>query len=260
MTTPLDAIKLKINGVCMNKCKFCQFHNSLDRLSVFDLKKFFNKIDSRNYNRFRRIIINGGEPTLHPDFIKINDLLRSLFRNKKRLEIGTNLRLFEVNNIHTRKILESIYSTYQRIQVGCDDEHKNIDIVEKLIPEFCRRNIKMAINSIDGYYSKETKLRLLKISKAFGIKLFFSPLAHMWQKKPFIGHESLCKKRREDFLVDCNGNAYFCYQQELEKPIFNIHKTSKSDFNYFLFDYIPEKKYKFCDYCEKFQKDSNEQL
>jgi organic radical activating enzyme len=230
------------------------FNRRSEKLSVKNLIDFFGKIDKKNYGKFKRIVINGGEPTIHPQFIDINKFLLKKFPEKRK-EIGTNLRLFETMNVHTKERLESIYSTYQRIQIGCDDEHKNIDIVEKLVPEFVKRGIRVAINSVNGFYSKKTKLRLERLKKKYGVKLMFSPLAHDSEGKSFFKKRGLCIDRRRDFLLDCDGKAYFCYQQEFEKPVFELKKVSWKKLNYFLFEYVPQEKYKFCDYCERFVTD-----
>jgi len=257
MVTKLEKIKFKINNTCMNECSFCQFNNNPEKLYVKDLNDFFNKISKNNFIKFRRIIINGGEPTIHPEFLDISKYLKDRFEGNKIIQLGSNLKLFEISNKNTQKRLEAIFETYQKVSIGCDDEHQNIDIVEKLIPEFYRRRIKININSINGYYSNKTMHRLLNLKKKYGVNLMFSPLAHYWEDKPFLGNPGLCRDRRRDFLVNCNGDAFFCYQQELMKPVFNIHCIDQKVLNYYLFEYIPSKKYNFCMNCEKFIKDEH---
>jgi GTP 3',8-cyclase len=255
MKVKLEKIKIKINGVCMNKCSFCQFNSNSDRLSTNDISQFWDKIHYVNYSRFDRIVINGGEPTIHPEFNEITNLLYNKFKEKKILQLGTNLKLFERNNQKTKNKLDNIFNSYQKVSIGCDDEHNNIQIVEKLVPEFFRNGIKVNINSVIGYSSKSTKNRLLKLKDQYGVNLMFSPLAHYYLKKTNLMNNGLCRDRRRDFLIDCNGNAFYCYQQELENPLFNIHEVNSSLLNYYLFEFVPNYQYKFCKYCERFIKE-----
>ena len=84
-----STIKIKINNNCINKCSFCVFHQSNDRLSLNNIKRFLGLIDNLKYYR---IVINGGEPTIHPDYLQIIEFLKYYKEKKKvRLELGTNM-------------------------------------------------------------------------------------------------------------------------------------------------------------------------
>jgi len=51
-------IKLKINGRCVNRCRFCQFHDDrVHQLQTSDLGRLFDLIERP---RFYRIVISGG--------------------------------------------------------------------------------------------------------------------------------------------------------------------------------------------------------
>ncbi len=246
---PVKVIKFKINGICLNNCSFCIFHENKSRLSGGDVERIFNPIQGSNISL---IVINGGEPTLHPEFEKISDFLRSKFKGKIKLQIGTNLRLFERMNPHKKRIYESMVSTYDRISIGCDGEHKNIDIVEKIIPDLRRKNLEVSITTVEGYSEDSLLSRLKLLSERYSARLRVSPVNHFPKGDHENSRMKLCTLRRDTALIDCDGGVYFCSYQELEKPIFNIHAVPDSELNDRLFKYIPPEAYKYCVNCNRY--------
>jgi len=54
-----------------------------------------------------------------------------------------------------------------------------------------------------------------------------------------------------DLLVNCDGDAFFCYQQEMERPLFNLFKVDRSQLNLCLEQYEPGI-YRFCRCCPRY--------
>ena len=65
-----DRIHLTITLRCNNNCSFCLqgYHSDQEHKSLDILK---SEIDAANSKSINKVVISGGEPTLHPDFIKI---------------------------------------------------------------------------------------------------------------------------------------------------------------------------------------------
>ena len=243
-------IKIKINNQCINQCSYCLFNGSNDKLRLSDIDYFLNIIQGVDYYR---IIINGGEPLIHPDYLAIIDNLAS-YRNQVRLELGTNLIPFTYHKYIRQEYLEKTINTFSRFQIGCDDEHKNIDIVERFVPILVRNNREVAINSINGFYSEKTRSRLEKLKNEFGITLYYSELAHEYKAREKRNTElSLCRFRHCELLLNSNGDGFFCYQQEFESPLFNIFKDKSSKILRAITTDEIGYPFKFCTYCAKYK-------
>ncbi len=249
----ITTVKIKINGICIRNCVFCTFNNDTSRLDVKNIDFF---LDLLNEWDFKRIIINGGEPSLHPNYCEITDFLRAHYKGRKRLELGTNLVTFGDGKARWRQLWQDTLETYDRIQVGCDDEHDNIEYLEQLTPEILNAGIRLAINVIDPYCGVSTRNRILSIAELTGVSVEFSRLMHDYQELPRIRESTEpCSHRVRDLLLNCNGDVFFCYQQEHEHPLFNLYTTSPEEAKLLLFEHDP-KHYIFCDFCERHSADS----
>ena len=82
-----DIYDIEINYNCNNNCISCPKYKPDKALSFRELKRFFD----RNVRPGSRVILTGGEPALHPDFLKIIDYLTGL---KAEITILTNGRKF----------------------------------------------------------------------------------------------------------------------------------------------------------------------
>ncbi|HPQ72070.1 MAG TPA: hypothetical protein PKW95_23315 [bacterium] len=246
---PLEVVKLKINGVCLNSCCFCHFHNDRQILSHYDVVRFFQALKREDY---RLIVINGGEPTLHPEFLKISDFLRDHFKGRKKLQLGTNLRIFEKMNRKRHLLLQTMLVTYDRISVGCDLEHRNIDILEYLAPVILANGLELSITTISGYYDSSLLSRLEQMARMQKVTLRISPINHIGQGEPIRTVKTLCALRRNALLINCDGKAYFCFEQEFAEPAFQLSEIEHLDLEGLVYNNIPMRPYNFCSYCLRY--------
>jgi hypothetical protein len=243
-------LKLKINGKCVNKCRFCLFHDDPQRLEVKDIDHFFSMIN--NY-AFNTIVINGGEPTIHPRFLEICEYLKTRFKNRCRLALGTNLIPWHFKKGKYAQLQDTIFETFDGIRVGCDDEHRNIEHLEYFAPIIVGAGLSLAVNVIREFCCEKTKKRILAVKKKHGINVTFSEIDHFYGSKPVINKSSKpCKKSARDLLINCNGDAFFCFHQEVEQPLFNLFTTSSEEVAFYLNEFEPEP-YKFCSCCSHYR-------
>lgn len=238
--------KIKINGRCVNKCVFCPFHNDPRLLEVQDIAHFFDLVCE---HRFLALVINGGEPTIHPRFSEICDYLKERFKNEMLLVLGTNLIPLGSRSPRYRRAYDQILGTYDRMEIGCDDEHKNIQFVERFVPEIIEAGLKVTINVMAAYCSEETTKRIRAVKDRFGVKVIFSTVHHSCESSNTINKSSLpCTKQFRDLLVNCNGDTFFCYHQEMESPLFNLFSVTEEEFSHYLHRHrLPP--YRFCACC-----------
>lgn len=66
-------VVLELTTSCNLKCKHCFYQNSNEFISNCFIKKdeAFRLIDSFKKNNINKLVLTGGEPTIHPDFIEI---------------------------------------------------------------------------------------------------------------------------------------------------------------------------------------------
>jgi len=243
------SLKLKINGRCINKCKFCLFHNDSHLLEVKDIEHFFSMTSN---HVFTSITINGGEPTIHPRFLDICAYLKKQFKNRCFLTLGTNLIPWRWEKGRYAGMPDFILKTFDRIEVGCDDEHRNIEVLEYFTPIITGAGLMLTVKVLREYCNDKTKKRILAIKKKYRIKVSFSELDHFYKSRSIIEKISTpCKNSARDLLINCNGDAFFCYHQEMEKPLFNLFKTSSEEIAIYLNEFEP-KPYHFCSCCSHY--------
>ena len=253
-TTRVATLKFKINGRCFNKCRFCPFHNDPRLLEVRDIAHFF---DMAGRKPFRHIVVNGGEPTIHPRFSDICVYLKEQCKDRMLMSLGTNLIPLSWSRGRYTNLKETVFDTFNRIEVGCDDEHRNIDHLERFAPEIVDAGIKLSVNVMPEYCSEATKGRILALKDLYGLSVSFTELHHFYESRPIINDTSIpCQKRTQNLLIDCNGDAFFCYNQEMEKPIFNLFTVTREEMEYFIEKHDP-KRYRFCDCCPRYKPDNS---
>lgn len=244
--------KIKINGYCPNRCCFCPYHDDPRRLNVKDLVRFFDMIEKP---KFRRIDINGGEPTVYPEFMEICDFLRERFKGKVALHLGTNLIPLSHRGKKAKlaNMFDKVMDTFDMISVGCDDEHENIDHLEELAPEIVKAGKRLCVNVLDEYCSEEIRARIIAVKKKTGMGLTFSGEDHFVHEGPPKNDASIpCRSIVHELVVDCNGDAFFCFHQEHEIPLFNLLTVNKEELNYYLDEHMPEP-YRFCSHCAHYK-------
>ncbi|NOY92267.1 MAG: radical SAM protein [Deltaproteobacteria bacterium] len=108
---PDGKVYLRITDACQERCKFCFFYQSdeVDNLlRHHDLRKAIEDLD---VSTLQQVILTGGEPTLHPDFVEYIGVLHG--KGFKQIILQTNgIRLAEDG------VLESLLPYKDRLGIG----------------------------------------------------------------------------------------------------------------------------------------------
>jgi hypothetical protein len=256
---PLQTIKVKINGRCMNACRFCTFHGRPERLEWENVERVLRAAPE---GWTGQVLVNGGEPTLHPRFVVIAKALDAL-RPGCRVGVGSNLRLFEHmaagRSVSSRVTAcwEALLNCFDLAQIGCDDEHRNLEVVEKLVPELRDRGVDVYLNCLVEAASTETCTRLKALDARTGSRTRFSHITPRGSVRAAravaLSSTPLCAKRRRELLVDCDGMLHFCFNQELERPIGNLHALNDEALRRVVRGHVPTRPYAACATCTRFQ-------
>ncbi len=190
-----------------------------------------------------------GEPLVNKDFCEIVKYSKEIFPDKIFV-LGTNAVLLRNNN----HLIEFIKENFNEICIGCDLEHKNIEILREVIPKLCEnRNITVVINSILEYSTKELLEELKNMKKNYNnIILVTNHVYHTCKDNPINKlNTKLCKQSNRKFLlVQENGDIYRCFNccvpEDKEANIFN-------DNFYEIINKERTKHYKFCAWCSNYE-------
>jgi len=255
---PVQTIKVKINGRCMNACRFCTFHGRPERLEWAHVARVLHAAPE---GWTGQVLVNGGEPTLHPSFVAIAQALHAL-RPGCRVGVGSNLRLFErmaEGFVVSPRVLarwKVMLACFDLVQIGCDDEHRNLDVVVRLVPELRARGVDVYLNCLLEAASEGTLARLRALAERTGCHVRFShitPRGTQRRSESEPASDVLCAKRCRELLVDCDGALHFCFNQELERPVGNLHALDDEALRRLVRGYVPAQPFGACGSCERFQ-------
>jgi len=255
---PLRTIKVKINGRCMNACRFCTFHGRKERLEWEHVERVLRAApgDWRG-----QLLINGGEPTLHPRFVSIARRLGAL-RPRLRVGLGTNLRLFErmaSGRQVSDRVIErwtALCSCFDLVQIGCDDEHRNLRVVRRLVPRLREQGVEVYLNCLLEAASEQIRSSLRTLDRQTGSITRFghvTPRGEARPSGPVSSAPGLCVKRRRELLVDCDGALFFCFNQELARPVGMLQALGRGELRALVRYHVPAQPYAACASCDRFE-------
>ncbi len=175
---------------CNLKCSYCinNFEQDIIKRKNISGKDWVKALDRVVSREDLPVTLQGGEPSLHPDFIYIiNNLKRKL-----NIDILTNLQ-FDVDKFIREVDPDRIKrkAPYASIRVSFHPENMNLDeVIEKV-------------------------LKMIKANFSIGVWA----VVHPDYEKTIHDAQSKCKKlgidfRTKEFLGECNGNLCGAYKYE----------------------------------------------
>lgn len=129
-----ELVDIKITDYCPYGCKFC-YQSSTNQGIHGDLNHIENLLVAFKEMDVFEIAMGGGEPTMHPHFVDIVNISRSL-------GIGTNLTTFGTDWIHDEKKLKAVAGSVNSLGISVHSL-KHLDKIDK---------IRQALLSIRAYY------------------------------------------------------------------------------------------------------------
>lgn len=87
---------LRLTRACNNNCVFCLDKNNKDG-KIIPLSEIFASLEQAKKDRFARIILSGGEATIHPEIVKI--VARAKKLGFKRVQVITNGRMLAYGSL-----------------------------------------------------------------------------------------------------------------------------------------------------------------
>lgn len=260
----LNNIYLHITGICNLNCSHCYaYAESENQTAYLSAKKIIELIENAKEQKFRKIVITGGEPLLHHEIETIiNDILVLKKEYKlPMLDLRTNL-IIKISN----DLLHKITLAFDRIIVSIDGSEymhnklrgqgsyqKTIDNLRRFDKSVIEQKILFATvldscNSTDEI--KAQKEAIHKLTKEFPVSdTRFLPVLP-------IGRASKVQKQRlevdnltvkgwmdrnyyfrtscgigQNLMVDSNGSTYACHvmKHKTNESLGNVNATGIND-------------------------------
>jgi MoaA/NifB/PqqE/SkfB family radical SAM enzyme len=237
---------LELTTCCNLKCKHCFYQNSKD----FNLNNFLKKedafilIDKFKNNKINKLVLTGGEPTIHPEFIEIAKYAKNkikkvtictngVIKNKKLIKEIINLNLdnytvsidSHINSFHDKfrgrkgalkevlSFTDLLLKNKKNISIHITLHKNNFNHIEDTI-NFCQKfKCEIVVSSI--YYEK---LNLNdKIINEYQAKIQEFKNKYINDKKIIlVGFCKYCKNKnctdqKNVFTINSCGQLVSCY-------------------------------------------------
>jgi MoaA/NifB/PqqE/SkfB family radical SAM enzyme len=183
---------VRLTYLCNNNCVFClDKQNQKGKLVPF--KEIEKELKGGRKSGINKLILSGGEPTVHPDFLKIVKFAKDI--GYKEIQTITNGRLFAYKNFldqavangltettfsihgHTKELYEKqsgIKNSFEQALTGLTNSLNNKNLIV---------NIDIVINKINYRYLD----KILRFFTNLGVKEFdllqIIPFGAAWQNK-----------------------------------------------------------------------------
>lgn len=183
---------IRLSRVCNNKCVFCLDAEAQDGSSIpFPLIK--QKLQEGAASGVRRVVLSGGEPTLHEDFLTIVEAARAA--GYSHIQVITNGRMFSYGGFLADAVKRGVDEITFTMQGHCKELHE----AQTQIPGSFSQSIKGLLNavkipgliiSIDiviNQYNYKYLFEIINFFISCGIKEFdllqVVPFGRAWQNK-----------------------------------------------------------------------------
>lgn len=120
-TTSFSHAQIEITGCCNMRCKHCRAIDELPVAISMEKMKLFLDFATQNSNSNFNLVISGGEPFIHPQFLDIMKLIRSY--NINEIVVTTNGSLLNLKNL---SYLDKLEFNNLTIQLSIDSIHQEV--------------------------------------------------------------------------------------------------------------------------------------
>ena len=234
-------IKIKLTNLCLFNCEYCCFHYKDSFIKLNTIYSLIQEIKILNFHNIV-FVVYGGEPTLHPDFYNIIDILkkygqitiltnmgrRIYFQRLQKCSFMFTLHTKYLSNHYVVENLKQIKSLPKnKYDLVILMSKKNYKEVKKLYSVF-----KMMYNTSIGYVFQdidEIPNDFLNIFNDNVVKVSqhnISKLLSYWQmiKNDYINfHGCICNSGQKLFVMNSNGMIYRCESEFInQNPLCHI--------------------------------------
>ncbi len=250
-------ITWEVTSNCTQDCRYCDLHKNEKTFYPEKIIKFINKLSEH-----KNVILTlfGGEPTSHPDFIKIlqklnNNITLGIFTNlskdiyflEKILEIKSNIK-FETsyhpsftNYLEYKKKIKFLIERGVSVSIAFMYDTSINDLKQKYgeLCSICKETSPNIIDYFDQIVSKEEKDWILEELKNKSKNIFLkyqesgvvydalTTPSFLWMNNINNYKYYLCECGKKCFYISSNGDVYPCldYKKNNFDKFFNVNEN-----------------------------------
>lgn len=171
-TERFTSIAFEITNICNKYCKYCirmygknerAKHEKIKHMKIKDYKHVISCMNKKDREKFRSIIISGGEPILHPKFIELIKLMRIDFP-KAKIGVQSNgktLRKLPQKNLRILPNIKNIIFNVSHYPEWNDDIRKLYDNHYKPPNIWVKLVNKLTINKLFSYINLDYRFPII---------------------------------------------------------------------------------------------------
>ena len=189
---------LRLTNACNNNCIFC-LDNELQNGTCRSLNEIRKELNSGIRGGARKLILSGGEPTMHPEFLEIVSLAKATGYNET--QVVTNGRMFCYRDFlenavkngiteitfsihgHTKSLYERqsrVKGSYSQVLTGLSNALR----IKRLIV-----NIDVVINRINYKYLEDILRHFIKLGVGEFDLLQAVPFGNAWENRSKVFYD-----------------------------------------------------------------------
>jgi GTP 3',8-cyclase len=202
----LTTAKIKITTKCNRDCDFCIFASRNQGVNM--PRATFHAILERLATvPYRQLHINGGEPTVHKDFVAFSRDARAAATGRVMV-LGTNA----ITIARNQRLLDAVLACYDQVLIGSDDEHHNYEHVARVVPILRAHGKTVVVNSVLEGISSDRLRWLAELCQAHGAIHVTNHVHHIDVGQPANTLRGLCVRNRDQHLmIQEDGSCYRCF-------------------------------------------------
>jgi MoaA/NifB/PqqE/SkfB family radical SAM enzyme len=223
----LKNIELNLTELCNMKCGFCprgsihnpypnqNLHMSLDTVKLIVKQAKELKESNRHYSSFVFVIAGRGEPTLHPEFDKIINIITD---NKFKIQLFTNGYRFDRYKSSIEKCFFIQYDLYS------EKDEDFLDSILKL-KDLKSKYKRIHVKTEEGVVKHEwfNNEYVLNVAENF-LENRAGAVQEKYNDKLNFKRSKFCKYIEERLFIDWNGNYNLCCMDWSTKSLGNIYR------------------------------------
>lgn len=240
----LATAKVKITTKCNRDCDFCIFAARNEGVNM-PRTTFQAILDRLSRIPYRQLHINGGEPTVHKDFVAFSHDARAAATGRVMV-LGTNA----ITIARNKRLLEAVLNCYDQVLIGSDDEHSNYEHVARVLPILREHGKTVVVNSVLEAISASRLQWLADLCRTNGAIHVKNHVHHIDVGQPTNALRGLCLRNRDQHLmIQEDGTCYRC---------FNAMAAVDSEFSVWDADFEEKlfadrtSHYQFCEKCHEY--------
>ena len=239
---------------CNFKCSYCiNKHGVFKKCKPMSADEWVGVLNRLPATDELPITLQGGEPTLHPEFYDI------VSQVNKPMDLLTNLS-FDVDTFmrHVSPLTFKREAPYPAIRVSFHPEYHNVNDVVKKVRKLLTHGYQVGLYLVDHPSNSEVKEVLKFACEVFDIDFRVKEFLGMWKGKMYgtfkydgaVNGDRLreCMCKTSELLIAPDGGIHRCHSDlyELSNSVGNIVDVRKE----IKFEYLPCDKFGACNPCD----------